>query len=107
MSTVTDPSATRSGANTPFSVAWATTAKTSTTNAARRFPPPVSTVSREMQPRVRTMPAPKSNPPMAIARNGTSDAIKRCASKLIQPAATAACVPITASASAVSQTPSA
>ncbi len=74
---VTDPSVVRTGASTPFSVAWATTAKTTSTSAARRLPDPVSTVSRETQPRVSTMPAPKSRPPATMARTGRSAAMKR------------------------------
>ena len=102
---VSPPRAVRTGAKMPFSVAWATTAKTSSTVSARRLPAPASTVRRETQPRVSTMPIPKSRPPMTMPATGKSAAMKRCAEKSTKPSSTAPCVPSRATASAASQTP--
>jgi hypothetical protein len=95
----------RSGARTPCNVACAATANTTRPVSARRFPPPVSTVSRVMQPRASTAPIPKRRPPATSRRTGREAAWNRCASNAIQPAATVACVPISATASACAQTP--
>ena len=69
---VADPSQTRVGASTPFNVAWATTEKTITTLSARRFPVPAKIVSRDIQPRVCTMPMPNISPPKTMAKIGMS-----------------------------------
>ncbi len=101
------PRATRAGAKRPFIVACAVMAKTAITVKARRFPDPSRTVRRETQPRVRTMPAPNSSPPSAMASTGRSGARNLCPSNEMRPSATAPCVPTSAVASAASQTPAA
>jgi hypothetical protein len=69
--TVTEARPCGAGANTPCNVACAAIAKTRSPVSARRFPPPVSTVSRVMQPRASTAPTPKRSPPATIRRTGS------------------------------------
>ena len=76
-STVTLPSVVRIGEAMPFSREWAVIAKIARTVSARRLPVALSTVRRETQPRVRTMPAPKARPPTSTASHGRSEAMKR------------------------------